>query len=478
MPGPGVLLAAILDVLSLKKLSDALYRAHVTESDSDYAVHRAFWLLLEEGRHEDALRLARSRWERVKSPRIGRDLAHALLKRKDFQHAFQVAKEMSETNPANPWLRLFAADVAWFFLEDEDRALSMYLDAVPSCEAAMPDIYPQAVLYKRLTKIYRRRGDEERLLPALSKFYSLAPTNFHDEEFILLAELLHKRGDSGAAREVLDTGCKVMPRCVPLREAYEKMGLGKAPEVLPRRTPPIGAVGTGAMAGVSRHPVKTRLLTEVDDPVEVVKSHVRGRVRAGDVVTLSSCVAAIMEGRMVMEGVVPASSLSKFLSRLIAGAHRFGPFGASAPMANPLSVQVALEEVGTLRLAAAALAGAVGKLLGIKGWFYVICGPQVAQIDDILGSIPPYDYYVIMGPKDPFALSERIAASLGEGVESAIIDANDLGIAWAVGHSRGVDRKVLESRMSDNPAGNQDQMTPIVIVRIEDEAREEGEAER
>jgi len=32
--------------------------------------------------------------------------------------------------------------------------------------------------------------------------------------------------------------------------------------------------------------------------------------------------------------------------------------------------------------------------------------------------------------------------------------------------------------MSDNPAGNQDQMTPIVIVGIEDEAREEGEAER
>jgi len=34
-----------------------------------------------------------------------------------------------------------------------------------------------------------------------------------------------------------------------------------------------------------------------------------------------------------------------------------------------------------------------------------------------------------------------------------------------VGYSRGVDRRRLEALMCDNPAGNQDQQTPIVIVR-------------
>ncbi|MEX0975167.1 MAG: polysaccharide deacetylase family protein, partial [Bacillota bacterium] len=100
-----------------------------------------------------------------------------------------------------------------------------------------------------------------------------------------------------------------------------------------------------------------------------------------------------------------------------------------------------------------------------------------AQIDDILGSVPPYDYYVMLGPRDSSALSNKIAAGLGEGVHAAIIDANDLGIAWAVGYSRGVDAKWLELAMSDNPAGNQEQMTPVVIVRPEPESKPENTLE-
>lgn len=116
-----------------------------------------------------------------------------------------------------------------------------------------------------------------------------------------------------------------------------------------------------------------------------------------------------------------------------------------------------------MRTLAAAAAGALGKLLGKKGWFYVVGGRDAGQIDDVLGSLPPYDYYVIMGPQDPCGLSRRIAQQLG--CEAAIVDANDLGVAWAVGYSRGVDPKWLEDVMSTNPAGNQEQQTPIVLVR-------------
>lgn len=92
-----------------------------------------------------------------------------------------------------------------------------------------------------------------------------------------------------------------------------------------------------------------------------------------------------------------------------------------------------------------------------------MAGPQSALIDDVAGSLPPCDYYVIMGPEHPRGLAERIAEVLG--CEAAIVDANDRQVAWAVGYSRGVDRRWLEALMCDNPAGNQDQQTPIVIVR-------------
>jgi len=465
----------LLDVLSLKPWSNAIFATFATPSDPDYPVHRAIWHLLQAGRLDDARRLACSRWEWAKSPRTGRDFIHILLKQKQYDRALEVAREMSARDPGNAWLRLLAADVCRFFIADEDAALAVYLDAVPACEAAMPDVYPQAVLYKRLTGIYRQRGDEERLLPALERFYSLAPTNFHDEEFVLLAEMRLARGDREGAQQVLEAGFEAMPRCVPLRQAYEHLGFGEAPPIPPLKTP------LPEITGVTRLPVKTELLTEADGPVETVLKYAKRKARPGDTVTLSSCVAAIMEGRMLMEGTLRTSHLARLLSRFIAGAHAFGRFGASAPMANPLSAQTALEEVGTLRVLVAAAAGAIGKLFKVSGWFYVVSGAQVAQIDDILGSIPPYDYYVIMGPKDPFALSNRIAGSLKVGVKAAVVDANDLGIAWAVGYSDGVDAKALEGSMSDNPAGNQDQMTPVVIVRPKKQAgaaeKEPGEDE-
>jgi len=456
-----VLLGWLFDVLSFKGLSDAIFTRFATPRDPDYPVHRAVWGLLAAGEVEKAFLLARGRWERSKSPRSGRDYIHVLLRKRDFSEAEKVAAELVERNPDNAWIRVLYGDIVRFFSDPEnpERALEIYRQADPLCTAMLPDHYPLSVLLKRVTRIHRERGDEEALLEAMERFLSLKSTNFHHEEFILLAELHFKKGNRERAKEVLETGCEAKVRDVHLREAYRRMGFGDPPPIPPRKKalPDLGAY--------EKVPVKTKLLTEADDPVETVKSYVEGSLKPGDVVAFSSCVAAIMEGRMLMEGTVPISRLARFVSRLIAGRHPVGAFTSSAPMANALSAQTALEEVGALRILVAIVAGGIGKLLRRDGWFYVVAGAQVAQIDDILGSLPPYDYYVMLGPKDPHLLSNRIARRLGDSAGAAIVDANDLGIAWAVGYSDGVNGKVLETAMADNPAGNQDQMTPIVLVR-------------
>ena len=155
-------------------------------------------------------------------------------------------------------------------------------------------------------------------------------------------------------------------------------------------------------------PVKTRLFVERDNPVQVMKQYVT-QPEPGDIATLSSCVAGLMEGRIFMEGAVEPGFLAKTLSRFVD--QKDVPFGGAAPMANPLSMQVLLEEIGTVRTLVAAAAGAVGKLLGKKGWFYVVGGQDAGQIDDVLGSLPPYDYYVIMGARG----SSRVGTSDGPG---------------------------------------------------------------
>ena len=184
-------------------------------------------------------------------------------------------------------------------------------------------------------------------------------------------------------------------------------------------------------------------------------------LKEGDVAAFSSCVAAII-GRMLMEEPC-RYALARFTSKIIAGRHPVGAFTSSAPMANPLSAQTALEEVGSLRILAAIAAGGIGKVLGRDGWFYVVAGPQVAQIDDILGSLPPYDYYVMLGPKDPYLLSNRIAGASARSRKRNCRRQRP-GIAWAFATRKESTPRPWR-RDGGQPAGNQDQMTPIVLVR-------------
>ncbi|MGE5580413.1 MAG: tetratricopeptide repeat protein [Bacillota bacterium] len=456
-----VLIGWLLDALSLKSLSDAIFARFAGLSDAEYPVHRAIWVMCREDRYEDARKLASAHWDRSKSLRIGRDLIHVLLRLGDYQKAIEVAERMAEKDTRSPWCRILAADLHRFFGNNEDKALQMYLDVVPACKAMLPYHYAVAVVYKRIIHIYRKRGDIPNLMASLETFLSVSPSNFRDDEFIELAEYKMKQGDREGAKKVLETSFEALRRCYTVREAYERMGFGEAPKVPPRKVP------LPEITGVTRISIPTGLITEAYGPVETVTRHAKDKVRPGDIVALSSCVAAILEGRMLMEGTVPISPIARMVARYIAGAHHTGAFKSSAPMANPLSAQTAIEEIGTLRLLVAAAIGVIGKLFKIDGWFYVVSGEQVAQIDDILGSVPPYDYYVMMGARDACALSDKIAEALGAGVGAAIVDANDLGIAWAVGYSKGIDVKWLERSLSDNPAGNQEQMTPIVIVRPE-----------
>ena len=46
-----------------------------------------------------------------------------------------------------------------------------------------------------------------------------------------------------------------------------------------------------------------------------------------------------------------------------------------------------------------------------------------------------------------------------------MVDANHLSGAWVVGASEGVDRDWLTRVLADNPAGNEDEGTPVVLVR-------------
>jgi xanthine/CO dehydrogenase XdhC/CoxF family maturation factor len=110
----------------------------------------------------------------------------------------------------------------------------------------------------------------------------------------------------------------------------------------------------------------------------------------------------------------------------------------------------------------AAIAHVIGRLRGRRGVFYEMLGESIAAIDGYTGTLPPYERAIVLGPAQP----DRVAAELAKALDLhvAIVDANDLGKAKALGASPQLDREAVERALLGNPHGNGDEQTPLVVL--------------
>ncbi|WP_338834690.1 hypothetical protein MHLNE_10090 [Moorella humiferrea] len=201
-------------------------------------------------------------------------------------------------------------------------------------------------------------------------------------------------------------------------------------------------------------PVRTHIIMENEDIVELARKYSAGIAEPGDVICLAESVVAITQGRAVLPETVRPGRLARFLSRFP---------GKDGSLATPPAMQLAIEEVGTLRILAGCAAAAVGRLLKKKGLFYIVAGRELAFIDDIAGTMYPFERHIVLGPKDP----ERVVRNIKKATraEAVIADVNDKGCVdiLAITDKR-YREKVIEA-LKDNPFGNEDEQTPIVILK-------------
>jgi hypothetical protein len=201
-------------------------------------------------------------------------------------------------------------------------------------------------------------------------------------------------------------------------------------------------------------PVRTPLVRSGDDLPRILARSLAGLLRADDVICVSETAVAIAQGRSIRAETIRPSKLARLL------AQRAGPY---ATVNQPESMQLVLESAGTLRVLAAAAAGAAGRVMGRRGDFYRILGPAIAEIDGYTGTMPPYERHIVLGPKDPQAAAVRIAEICG--ARACVVDANDLGKAEVLGVSGGVNVDAVRACLCTNPAGNADEQTPVVILK-------------
>jgi F420-0:gamma-glutamyl ligase len=206
--------------------------------------------------------------------------------------------------------------------------------------------------------------------------------------------------------------------------------------------------------GVIAIPVRTRIVREGDDLAALVAAAVHGIARPGDVIAISETAVAIAQGEFVVAEHIRPSRLAYALARQA---------GAMATVSQPESVQLVIDDVGAWRVFSAAVMHAVARVFGKRGVFYEQLGEAIAAIDGYTGTMPPYERAIVLAPRDPDGVSEAIAAATGAGC--AIVDANDLKKAKVLGASHGVDRAWVEEALLDNPHGNSDEQTPIVVLK-------------
>ncbi len=206
----------------------------------------------------------------------------------------------------------------------------------------------------------------------------------------------------------------------------------------------------------ARWPIKTPVIIPGDNITEIIIEAVKNLRQKNDFILMSESVIAIAQNRAYKITDIKPGFWAKFLSSKVSKV----PYGIGLGM--PETMQLAIDECGIMLILFAAFAGALGKIFGIKGLFYRVAH-QAGLIDGPCQyKLPPYNFYATLGPKNPQKLCEEISKKIG--ASFAIMDANDIGVKCLGAYPKNL-KKIAESLCRDNPFGQSQEQTPIILAR-------------
>lgn len=212
---------------------------------------------------------------------------------------------------------------------------------------------------------------------------------------------------------------------------------------------------------IARYPVRTTLIKKGDDIVAIISKEANKYLNeiptTNKIIVISEKAVAVSQGRGIPIKDIKPSGLARFLSKYVTKT----PHGIG--LGIPETMELAIREVGVIRILFAFFVAALTKPIGIKGMFYVIAGDGARSIDGPTPhTIPPYNQYAVMGPKNPSKVAKQISKACN-GVGVFIIDANDIGQNM-LGSYNVKDKELVLKSFKDNPLGQSDQQTPMALV--------------
>jgi hypothetical protein len=196
-----------------------------------------------------------------------------------------------------------------------------------------------------------------------------------------------------------------------------------------------------------------------DDIATAIQTHAGPLLRPGDTVILSESAVAIMQGRARDWRTIQPTGVARWLSTQVTKTS----YGTG--LRSPYAMQYAIELTGLWRILLAAVVHPIGRLLGQRGWFYLVAGLDARMMDaEHTMGVKAFYESVIPAPADPRGTVRRLKSAVGHDV--AICDINDVMPAWCVASTLPAERRrLLERSFDDNPLGQRDEQTPIGIWR-------------
>lgn len=210
----------------------------------------------------------------------------------------------------------------------------------------------------------------------------------------------------------------------------------------------------------ARHAVTTHFVQVGENYIDLLERYVKPIYQPGDILSASEKVIALCQGRVVTEEQVRPGFWAKFLSRFV---HQTS---AGPGMGLPVKMQFAIKSCGLGRVLKAAICAGFDKLRGIHGTFYKMLGDEVRGLDGFFGrDIPEYAHMGIRIPHEPDKVCEEVYQKTG--IVMMIVDANDLNVELLgkSGQLRDWPQSQLLALIADNPASQDRQLTPFILIR-------------
>ena len=209
----------------------------------------------------------------------------------------------------------------------------------------------------------------------------------------------------------------------------------------------------------ARIPIKTNIINFGDNLISVIKKYIPSEFKKGDNLVISEKIISVCKNNFRHISTVKVG----WLARLIVKGVKKYPDDIGFSRAEKM--QVAVDISGVPRMMLAIVLGAIGKIFRIKGIFWIVAGKRVSEIDGFNpDAMDMYKEHAILPPEDPTGVCQEIEDKLG--FPSIIIDGNNINTK-ILGKSKEVllNQKDLRLVLLDNPMGQNDELTPFIILR-------------